>query len=218
MKPQTGLTLLARHACAGFLLAMLLATARPLEAANILCVADDGSLATALDSVQTTATTIELVQGTYHLDQTVWNSNINGTTIARIQSGSSLLGGYTANCTSRDIAVGNTVITDDSDPLYDNASILGDVTIEGITFNLKKGLVIGATANRDPPVAAGSQLLIRRNVFTGTSGSDALPLIVFWIEDTSVGGTIRLVNNLVHDNSSAAPRFVQSGCGLYRSE
>jgi Right handed beta helix region len=208
MRPPTEPTLSARHACAVFLLAMLLPAARPAAAVNSLCVADDGSLATALDSVQSSATVIKLVQGTYHLDHTVWNSNVSGTTIARIRLGSSLLGGYTTNCSSRDIAVGNTMITDNSNALYDEASILGDVTIEGISFNLKHGLAVYANANRDPPIAAGSQLLIRRNVFSGTLGSDALPLIVYWSEDTNLGGTIRLVNNLVHDNSSSdAPSF-----------
>jgi parallel beta helix pectate lyase-like protein len=78
---------------------------------------------------------------------------------------------------------------------------LGDATIEGITFKLPKDLTIFA----DPSLPDKSQLSIRRNVFTDSTAGIPGPLQIVWSQAASDTGTIRVVNNLLHDNSSAFP-------------
>ena len=166
------------------------------------CVANDSELVSALSIAQTTPLTIKLQQDTYHLNQTTWNAKLTPGATAKFASGSSLLGGYTnATCTTRNIGVGNTVITDTTVGPIDQVNILGDATIEGITFELPNGLVISANANENAALPNGSQLTIRRNVFIQTTGG--MPLEMLWNEDPSAGGTVRIVDNLMHDNTSA---------------
>jgi hypothetical protein len=174
---------------------LLLALANTALAISSPCVDNDTDLGLALDAAQTTATTIRLVQGTYHLDATVWNAQ--GPTRSKFHNGSSLLGGYTANCASRDIAVGNTVLTD-ATSIEPQIDALGDATFEGITFNLRNGFEIATDGN-----AAGSEVLLRRNVFTGLTSNNTAGLVIEWNENDS--GTVRLVDNLVHDNSAPHP-------------
>jgi len=167
----------------------------------VYCVNSDSDLVSALSIAETTPLTIKLVQKTYHLNQTVWNGNLTPAVTGKFKGGSSLLGGYVdANCSSRNIGVGNTVVTDTTATPFDRVNILGDATIEGITFELPNGLGIVADKDENAALPAGSQLTIRRNVFIqGTSGAT---LGVGWNEDASVGGTVRIVDNLVHDNTS----------------
>ncbi|MEO5626800.1 MAG: choice-of-anchor Q domain-containing protein, partial [Dokdonella sp.] len=190
----------ARHAAVAVVLAMA-ATTRMVHAAEV-CVGDDAGLAAALDDARSATTTIKLEQHTYHLDNTVWNNP--GATMPVFRAGSSLLGGYTANCAGRDIAVGNTVITDGTNALFDGANIAGDATIEGITFKLKNGLHLGAGANALIATLLSPQLTLRRNVFTQTTGATSEALNIYWNEPAALGGTIRLVNNLVYGNTGGS--------------
>src|SRR5262249_41536443 len=81
-------------------------------------------------------------------------------------------------------------------------AIKGDVTIEGITFKLIGGFGIDAY----PGVAAGSQVTFRRNVVTSANPYDIgqLPFSVFWNDTNDGGGTIRIVDNLIHDNNGGS--------------
>lgn len=190
-----------RHAAFSLVLAMT-ATARIAHATAEVCVSGDAELATALNAARSSAMTIKLQQNTYHLDHTVWNNP--GANAPTFSAGSSLLGGYTANCAGRDIAVNNTVITDGTNALFDGANIGGDATIEGITFNLKNGLYLGADASTLTAMFLAPQLTIRRNVFTQTTGAASEALDIYWNEDAALGGTIRLVNNLVYGNTGGS--------------
>src|SRR6185295_16161947 len=91
-----------------FLLSILCAA--PAFAANFeICVGNDTDLKTALNQAQNISVTIKIARGTYDLKNTVWHDF--ATNLAVIRSGSQVLGGYSADCSSRIIAVGNTVIT-----------------------------------------------------------------------------------------------------------
>ena len=184
------------------------------------CVNSDSDLVSALSIAQTTPLTVKLHQGTYHLNQTSWNAKLTPAAFGKFERGSSLLGGYTnAACTTRNIGVGNTIVTDTTQTPDDEVNILGDATIEGITFQLANGLLIAADAGENAALPNGSQLTVRRNVFVQTTGAQAFPLYVYWNEDPAVGGIVRVVDNLLHDNtggsgtSDAAAIFalVQSG-------
>jgi len=77
------------------------------------CVGNDSELVSALSIAQTTPLTIKLQQNTYHLNQTAWNAKLTPAATGTFASGSSLLGGYAnATCTTRNVGVGNTVVTD----------------------------------------------------------------------------------------------------------
>src|SRR5512144_1406644 len=71
------------------------------------CVANDGDLADAILGTAYIPTTIMLVQGTYHVDATSW-FEIDESSFPRPAAGTSLRGGYTANCVGRNIEPGNT--------------------------------------------------------------------------------------------------------------
>jgi hypothetical protein len=101
-------------------------------------------------------------------------------------------------CTTRNIAVGNTVVTDTTVSPYDVVNVLGGATIEGITFKLLNGLQF-AVYSENGSVPNGSQLTVRRNVFVQTYGGT--PSRVYWSAAQSVGGVVRIVDNLLHDNS-----------------
>ncbi len=169
------------------------------------CVGNDSELVSALAIAQTTPLTVKLQQNTYHLNQTAWNAKLTPSATGKFAAGSSLLGGYTnATCTTRNIGVGNTIVTDTTQAPDDEVNILGDATIEGITFQLPNGLIVGADANENAGLPPGSQLTIRRSVFTATTVADALPLYVYWSEDPAIGGVVRIVDNLLHDNAGGS--------------
>ena len=193
----------ARRAGAALVLALMASTA--LADPPDYCVGTDSELVSALSIAQATPLTIKLQQNTYHLNQTAWNAKLTPNVTGKFAAGSSLLGGYTnATCTTRNIGVGNTIVTDTTQAPDDEVNILGDATIEGITFKLPNGLIIGADSNENAGLPPGSQLTIRRNVFTDTTVADALPLYVYWSEDAAVGGVVRIVDNLLHDNAGGA--------------
>lgn len=157
-----------------------------------VCVNTTQELALALDDAQGSATTIQVARGTYDLFTTVWDSHHSP--VAKFRAGSSLLGGYSSDCSSRNIDVGNTVLMSSGD--YAGVNALGDATFEGVTFSLAGGFFIETNG-----IASGSEVLLRRNTVTGMSSSNGnTPLGVSW--DSSGSGTIRFVDNLVHGNSA----------------
>ncbi len=158
-----------------------------------VCVNTNAELALALDDAQGTATTIEVVQGTYDLKSSVWNNS--GSQAAKFHDGSSLLGGYTANCAGRNIDVDNTTLTNTSTNTAEIVA-LGDATFEGITFKAPSGFGVLTHGNK-----SGSEILFRRDVVTGTSKSEGEALFVEWNDDAAASGIVRLVDCLVHDNT-----------------
>src|SRR5512143_4305106 len=84
---------------------LLLAIACPAWAANDeVCVANDSEFAQALANARYwPPTTIKLVQGTYHFAQTNWSISSKNSIVV---GGTKLLGGYSAQCAGRDIALG----------------------------------------------------------------------------------------------------------------
>ena len=170
-----------------------------------ICVTSNSQLASALQSAQTGAVAIELMQGTYDLAGTIWNGNTTPGTQATFFAGSSLSGGYTnATCSAQNIDRDNTTVTDSSTTPADQFRMLGDATIQGITFHLKHGLTITADGTTSPGLSAGAQLALRRNVFTQTNSNGYPAIFMSWNATSGSGGTIRLVNNLVYENISTS--------------
>jgi hypothetical protein len=160
-------------------------------ASGTLCIDNVADLALALDDAQGTATTIQLVRGSYDLSTTVWDEHHSP--LAKFRSGSSLLGGYGTGCSSRNIASGNTVLTSTG---LAEVDVLGDALFEGLTFNLVAGFYIQTNGFAD-----GSEITIRRNTVSGAVSNRGISALdVDW--KTSASGTIRFVDNLVHDNSA----------------
>ena len=174
-------------ACSAVALCAVLAVATRPALANTVCVPADMTLAAALNQAQTTATSIHLVQGNYDLANTVWHRGVAVGTV--IKSGSELIGGYTAACAGRNIAAGNTVLTDSVPSGFDTAgtNVNGDLTVEGITFKLQNGLILSA---QDGP---GRTLLLLRDAFLDTPGN---VVEVAW----RVDGTIRIIDSLYANN------------------
>ena len=106
-----------------FLLAGLL---RDAGAADIVCVQSNQDFADALVLAQSLPRDIRIKQGTYNLDGSIWDAS----TRFAFLGGTSLRGGYTANCAGRQVQAGNTVLTGTNGPyqLY----LTGDLTLEGL--------------------------------------------------------------------------------------
>jgi Right handed beta helix region len=180
-----------------FLLSVLFAA--PALAANFeICVANNADLKAALNQVQFTPVTIKIARGTYDLKNTVWHDF--DTSLAIIRSGSEVLGGYSADCSSRNIAAGNTVITD-SALANDGAYPAGDLTVEGITFSLTGGRFefIGGNPGFFQ-IKPGSTVLLRRNAFLNGVG-DYITAVLWYSTDDS-DGIIRVVDNLFAGNNA----------------
>jgi hypothetical protein len=158
--------------------------------AGVSCVSSLADLKTALALAKDQATTVEVVQGTYDLKTTSWGGNL-----AQLHNGSSVLGGYTgANCSGRNIDVDNTTFTD-SDTTVANVQVLGDATIEGITFKLPYGLQVSSGS------AGGGELLFRRDKFTGTNKAVDGALYIQW--GPAPNAVIRIVDTLIVGNTSS---------------
>jgi hypothetical protein len=155
------------------LLAILIAIAAPVAHAAVeVCVSNANELEQAMAAAQSSPRTIELVQGTY------------GTGFEMpVSAGTSLRGGYNPGCTSRDIALGNTMITQ-----HTELDPMGDLTIEGLTWY---DLGINHDTDFDPDVPAGSEILLRRDAFINGGGIN----IQWQADDDDV--TIRIVDTVV---------------------
>lgn len=179
------------------LLAPLLATKA--YAATPRCVSSDAELATALSDAQFIPLDIQLVQRTYHLDNTIWH---NATTPIRIYDHSNILGGYTAGCNSRTIAVGNTIWRDDTPaPAGDGPLVFNALLFEGITFSLPLSFKANVSAHSNP------SLTIRRSAVLGGGSIDFSQADD--LEDPGGTFTATVENTLVAGNN-----YGGSGCGL----
>jgi len=160
--------------------------------ATDICVANDNEFALAAITAQFAPTTIELVQGTYHFDGTVFDNT--GTTLQSF----SLLGGYAPGCATRDIDPTNTTVLSASDDTY--AELVGDVTIEGIRFEGPGTALYLDWTDFDHDIAAFVQVNIRRNIFKGLQSGLGLN----WVPSGSQTLDARIVNNLMHDNGNGS--------------
>jgi trimeric autotransporter adhesin len=156
------------------------------NAAQTICVSSPTDLTIALANASFFAEDIHIVQGTYAV-------TIPSSQQFFFAAGTSLRGGYTANCAGRDISAGNTVLTASKFAfLYPS----GDFTIEGMTFQFHKGMVIAADDGGGDDLTTGAEILIKRSEFTAQSGG----MRVYWKADTDNHGDIRIVDSLIHDN------------------
>ncbi len=173
----------------------LFAIALPAFAVADVCVQNNTELTNALNAVHTTAKNILIVQGSYNLGSNMHYDTRPDTTIR---------GGYTANCASRNIAAGNTVLAADGRTQLD---IYGDLLLEGLTFQLQFGIDIYAydSPGAAVPLKPGTTLTIRRDVFQ-QSGSDLDGTIaVHWyLEDSDSTGGANIVDSLFVENAASA--------------
>jgi hypothetical protein len=201
-----------------FTLAALAMHAKPaLADTPSICVTSNDELGSALRLAQSSAVSIQLMVGAYDLKSTIWNGGGAASTPPKFFAGSSLTGGFlNATCTSQNIERDNTVITDSESDPKDGFQMLGNATIQGITFHLQDGISIIADSGSIAGLVPSSQLALRRNVFTQTVGNNYSAVSLFWSDTAASNGVIRLVNNLVYENSStigtgAVQLFVLNG-------
>jgi len=173
------------------------------------CVQSDADLAAALDTARSVPVTAKIVQHkltaqnkAYDLNGTVWDLPF---TYVGIQARSEILGGYTPNCATRDIAAGNTLFIDTKATPLPGVLPRGDLTIEGITFSA--GFLFGLGDASFLKVPSGSTILLRRDAFI--NGSPGY-LEVLWDQATDSDSTIRIVDTLVANNTGLG-----SFCALY---
>jgi parallel beta-helix repeat protein len=168
--------------------------------ASAICVSNDTDFAAAAVAAQLAPVTIELVQGTYHVDGTAFTSN--GSVSFQ---GFSLLGGYTASCASRQINPTNTVITrhSGSTELF-MADVVGDVTIEGIAFEGAGSGVGLSWSDYFHDIPDSVNVVIRRDIFAGADSANDLGLFLYWDANGSQALSARLVDNLIHNNGAGS--------------
>ena len=170
----------------------------------VQCVSNDSQFAAAAATATFVPVKFELVQGTYHVDGTVFDSNSPFTTF----QGFSLLGGFTANCASRQIDATNTILSTSasSQGLYGmEADVVGDVTIEGIHFSGAHAGFYLEWSDYFHDIPDSVNLVVRRNIISSGGGST----IAFSVSGSQTFSG-RIVNNLIHDTSVSA----QYGCAL----
>jgi hypothetical protein len=163
-----------------------------------LCIDSTNDFAAALIQAQGQPLTIKLVQGTYRLDLT----SLDGANVFSVKSGTSILGGYTSNtCAARNIAGGNTLLTDNGSPqnVYE-IKALGDFTLEGLTFDLAKGFFLDAQ-----PGQSGATVTVRRSVVRSNIASTLFT--VNWIGTPGTSGNVHITDVLMHGGTTA-------GCSL----
>ncbi len=181
----------ARWSC-GILATLLLAAGK--ARATEVCVSNDSEFAAAAYDATYLQSTIKLVQGTYHIAGTTLDENVSGGAYGF--RGFSLLGGYTANCASRQIDPANTHIVSAA-PASFSAEMVGNLTIEGIGFTGSAAGVDLGWRDYENDIPGSVQLIFRRNA---VSGSHGIPVSIDWVADNSHTLSAHLVNNLIHDN------------------
>lgn len=153
-----------------------------------LCVSSNNDFAVALLQAETTAQDIRLVKGTYRLDLTPWG---NPNAYALAKPGTSVIGGYNADCSSREIDPSNTLITDDGQVHSYNVYPIADLTIDGLKFDLIGTLRIwGGSTTVDATVS------LRHTEFGGAYSGERL--VVYWYGSADTNGTVRVVDSLFH--------------------
>ena len=174
-----------------------------------ICVQSDADLASAIDQARSIPVTAKIVQHkltaqnqAYDLKNTLWSTGFPG-----VQSGTQFLGGYTAGCTSRDIAARNTLIVDSRASPFDAFQPRGNLTVEGLTFSVRNGINLGLGSGSYLKVASGSTILFRRDAFLNAIDN---ALVVDWDQAADSDSTIRVVDSLFANNTG-----LDFSCGLY---
>jgi len=173
------------------------------QGAWAFCVSNDTEFAAAAALAELVPTSIELEQGTYHIDGTAFDG---GSHAIRSFQGLSLLGGYTANCASRQIDPANTIVTRSGSSATFSADPVGDLTIEGIAFRgAGSGVYVLWGANPSDNIPDSVNTVIRRNIFAGGGNAADQGLILIWLPpQESQTLSARLVENLVHGNGDGS--------------
>lgn len=170
----------------------MIAASRSAYADNTeICVSDDLGFVNASIVAQITPVTIKLVQGTYNTNNTAFETDPQATF-----QGFSLLGGYTDNCASRQINAANTIITSNGGNSVLFGYMVGDLTVEGITFvgQYDSGLFL-TWNDQFNSVNDSVHVTIRRSIFAGPGDG----IYLEWRVGNSHSLAARLVDNLVHD-------------------
>lgn len=178
-----------------FVATLLAAAAQPLLANQTRCVTNNAQLADAIDLTRFSPVTIRVATGTYDLKNTDWH---DGGTITRLfTAGSQLLGGYSSDCSTRNIQVGNTKFDDSASGTFiDGFDVSGNATIEGVTWIMPGGMLISIGYLQG--VVPNSEILITRNAFINEPSNARFD--VEWYGANGDGNTIRIVDNLVANN------------------
>lgn len=170
----------------------------------VICVDNDTTLGNVIQQASYLPVTIELVQGTYHVSNTNFDPKCQYYCDPYVQvvSGFSLLGGYTANCASRQVDPANTVIAEDVPQAGFRINASGDVTIEGLTIaGVLDGLTVAWDEGIQGTVQDNVNALIRRVVVDGL-GFDGGITLEWFPESNDKTLSARLVDSLLHDNAS----------------
>lgn len=150
-----------------------------------VCVANHADLASALLGADSAPVTIKIVRGTYDLNNTVLTSNSSGA--GHFAAGTSLLGGYAPQCATRDIALGNTVFNNSNATFHPEVTLVGSLTIEGLTWHANP--ILNGAANALP---SGTEILIRRSAFLDPHAG----VQIRWFQSDDVGATVRIVDSI----------------------
>jgi len=168
-------------------LAALLALAVS-SGAGAVCVNTTNDLAVALQQAGSTPLDIQVAKGIYRLDQTPWG-NVND--FAEVASGTSLTGGYSPDCSTRDIDPSSTLLQDDGSHHVYEVYPDGDLTIDGLKFKLTGGLHLFAGS-----LSSDATITVRHAEFGGSSNDPRLN--VLWYGSPDTNGTVRIVDALFH--------------------
>jgi len=180
-------------------LALLVLAAPAAWAMPEVCVSTEAELIEAMANVRYTAATIKIVKGTYDIENSLWYYGSNNF----MQPGTSLRGGYFFNCVAREVAAGNTVLTETNVQEGTDLAIAGSFTLDGLTLELEHGFF--AFAGDDVyPIPPGTTILISRSVIRGGQTHFQSPFNISWSVDPDRGGEIRIVDTLVTGNNSDA--------------
>lgn len=185
---------------AGWLLALLLfLPAIPARAVQEVCVQNQQQLLAALDAVQSVPQRIKLRQGTYHIDAAaMFAAGVD----YYMLPGTSIHGGYTANCADRVVDAGNTVLASAA-PFQGTLNIIGSITFDALSIQFNHGLYILATG-QVADIAPGTVVLFNRVRLaqSGSSGFVFGPFTTLWDQDRDRFGEIDLIDSLVVGNNS----------------
>ncbi len=185
-------------ACAWILALLMSVSAVAAHAAQEVCVQNQQQLLAALSAVQSVPQRINLRQGTYHIDAAAMFAGSD----YYMLPGSSIHGGYTADCASRVVDANNTVLASAAQ-YVGTLNIIGSITFDALSIQFNHGMYILATG-QVADIAPGTYVVFNR-VKLAQSGTDGFvfgPFTVSWDQDRDRFGEIDLLDSLVVGNNS----------------